>query len=216
MQLDWLEISGFRSYESLRFEPDTGTNVLIGPNGAGKTNVLEAIGYLSSLKSFRGSPDTSIVGIGATTAVIRGSFRDHQDLESTVEILIPATGRRTILLNGKRPRRNADVAAAIPMVTFLPDDLDLVKGGPGRRREYLDDLVAALTPVAGGDATEYERALRQRNALLRAESGYVDWGSLDALDEQVARLGGIVLRNRLGLVSAMRDGLASSYRRIST
>ena len=99
MHLEWLELGDFRSYESLRFEPQSGINVLIGQNGAGKTNVLEAIGYLSQLKSFRRTPDAALVRAGAERAIARGGFRNGG---STVDIAveIPTSGRRQVLVNG--------------------------------------------------------------------------------------------------------------------
>ena len=148
MNLEWLELGEFRSYGSLRFEPDPGINVLIGRNGAGKTNVLEAIGYLSMLKSFRRTPDVALIGTGADRAIIRGGLSDG-DSSIDIAVEIPAAGRRQVLVNGKRPNRLSDVGTTAPIVAFLPDDLDLVKRGPALRREYLDDLGAQLVPTVG-------------------------------------------------------------------
>ncbi|MEA2000710.1 MAG: AAA family ATPase, partial [Actinomycetota bacterium] len=173
MHLGWLELSQYRSYESLRFEPDPGTNVLIGSNGAGKTNVLEAIGYLSMQRSFRRTPDVSLIRSGADRAVIRGGFRDG-DGSIDIAVQLPKSGRRQVLVNGKRPGRLSDVAMTAPVVAFLPDDLDLVKRGPALRREYLDDLGAQLVPTVGADQREYEKILRQRNALLRQDGRNAD------------------------------------------
>ena len=133
MYLSWLELTDTRCYETLRFEPTEGVNILVGNNGAGKTSVLEAAAYLGLLKSFRGTPDDAIVRNGAEQAVIRGEFVTPSGT-TRVEVVIPRPGRRRILVNGKRPQRNRDVLAQIPVVAFQPDDLDLVKRGPGLRR----------------------------------------------------------------------------------
>lgn len=213
MILSWLELQSYRSYEAITWHPDAGLNVLIGRNGAGKTNVLEAIAYLSSLKSFRGAPDTALVMSGAAAAVMRGGFQ-HAAGELTVEVELPASGRRRVLVNGKRPQRFSAVASSVPLVAFLPDDLDLVKRGPAGRRGFLDDLGARLAPTVGADLAEYERVVRQRNRLLREEGPAADRVVLGTLDEQVAAIGGRVLVNRLQLVHTLAPVLQSSYQRI--
>jgi DNA replication and repair protein RecF len=213
VQLSWLELSQFRSYESLRFEPEPGVNVLIGRNGAGKTNVLEAIGYLSLQKSFRRTPDPALIQAGRERAVVRGGFADR---ESTVDIAveIPAQGRRQVLVNGKRPQRLAEVAATAPVVAFLPDDLDVIKRGPALRREYLDDLGAQLIPTVGADHREYEKSLRQRNALLRQEGRNTDLMTLDVWDTRLATAGGRLIANRLRLLGRLVDRLTDAYRTV--
>ncbi len=213
MHLAWLELNQFRSYESLRFEPDNGINVLIGRNGAGKTNILEAVGYLSMQKSFRRTPDTALIRSGADQAIIRGGFSDD-DTMIDIAVELPATGRRQVLVNGKRPGRLSDVAITAPIVAFLPDDLDLVKRGPALRREYLDDLGAQLMPTVGADQREFEKALRQRNSLLRQEGRHTDPLTLDVWDVRVAESGGKVLVNRIRLLGRLCDRLTDAYKTV--
>jgi DNA replication and repair protein RecF len=213
VHLAWLELSQFRSYEMLRFEPDPGINVLIGRNGTGKTNVLEAIGYLSMLKSFRRTPDSSLIRAGTEQAVVRGGFSDGESsIDIAVEIL--AAGRRQVLVNGKRPGRLRDVAITAPVVAFLPDDLDVVKRGPALRREYLDDLGAQLVPTVGADQREFEKTLRQRNSLLRQEGRNADPMTLDVWDVRLAEAGGRVLANRVRLLGRVTDRLTDAYRTV--
>ena len=213
MHLAWLELSQFRSYEQLRFEPEAGINVLIGPNGAGKTNVLEAIGYLSIQKSFRRTPDAALIRVGSDRAIARGGF---EDFGSTVDIAVelPLQGRRQVLVNGKRPVRLSDVATTAPLVAFLPDDLDIVKRGPALRREFLDDLGSQLVPTVGADLREYEKSLRQRNSLLRRDGRNADPLTLDVWDVRVAEAGGRVLANRLRLLGRMTERLTAAYRTV--
>jgi DNA replication and repair protein RecF len=213
MHLSWLELADFRSYASLRFEPNPGVNVLIGKNAAGKTNVLEAIGYLSMQKSFRRTPDTALIRAGAERAIIRGGFEAG---ESSVDVAveIPDQGRRQVLVNGKRPGRLSDVALAAPVVAFLPDDLDLIKRGPSLRREYLDDLGSQLVPTVGADQAEFEKALRQRNALLRQDGRNTDPLTLDVWDARLAEAGGRLLSNRLRLLGRLLHRLGDAYRTV--
>ncbi|MDJ0954131.1 MAG: DNA replication/repair protein RecF [Acidimicrobiia bacterium] len=213
MHLEWLELDHFRSYTRLRFEPDPEINVLIGRNGAGKTNILEAIGYLSMQKSFRRTPDTALITAIEDSAVIRGGFADTAG-SFDIAVEIPSSGRRQVLVNGKRPARLSDVATTAPVVAFLPDDLDVVKRGPTRRREYLDDLGAQLVPTVGADQREYEKALRQRNSLLRQEGRNADPMTLDVWDVRVAEAGGRVLANRVRLLGRLRRLLTGAYRTV--
>ena len=213
MHLAWLELRHFRSYRELRFQPDPGPNVFIGRNGAGKTNILEAIGYLSMQKSFRRTPDSALICAGEDSAVIRGGFEDVSG-GVDVAVEIPVQGRRTVLVNGKRPKRLSDVATTVPVVAFLPDDLDLVKRGPALRREYLDDLGAQLVPTVGADQTEFEKALRQRNTLLRQDGRNTDPMTLDVWDVRVAETGGRVVANRLHLLDRLRNRLSDAYRTV--
>ncbi len=213
MHLEWLELRDFRSYQWLRFEPSDGINVLIGRNGAGKTNVLEAVGYLSQLKSFRRTPDAALIRAGAEKAIARGGFRDGGST-TDIAVEIPKAGRRQVLVNGKRPVRLSDVATAAPVVAFLPDDLDLVKRGPVLRREFVDDLGAQLIPTVGADQREFDKALRQRNTLLKQEGRNADPMTLDVWDARLAETGGRVLANRLRLLGRLCDSLSEAYRTV--
>lgn len=213
MHLGWLELRDFRSYRELEFRPDPGINVLVGRNGAGKTNVLEAIGYLSALRSFRGAPDAALIRSGQPAAVVRGGF-DRPSGEARVEVEIPEGSRRRVLFNAKRPKRFADVGAELTLVAFLPDDLDLVKRGPGGRRDYLDDLIARLHPSAAADLVDYEKALRQRNSLLRNDGRLADPLTLEVWDERLAVSGSRVLTHRLSLIDRIAPILADAYRTV--
>ncbi len=214
MRLRWLEVRDFRCYPVLRWEPSPGLNVLVGPNGAGKTSVVEAIGYLGTLRSFRGVADEALVRAGTDAAFVRGGFVTEAG-ETTVEIELPASGRRRVLLDGKRPRRLRDVIARVAVVTFDPDDLALVKGPAGERRRYLDDLAARLWPVAAGEQDEYDRAVRQRNALLRAEGPGAPDAELDVWDDRVAEAGGRVTMRRLELLDRLRPTVAAVYAEVA-
>jgi len=202
MLLVWLALRDVRCYEELSFRPDPGVNLLVGGNGAGKTTVLEAIGILGTLRSLRRAPDEAIVRVGADAAILRGGFRGR-GAETRVEIEIRREGRRRVLLDGKRPPRHRDVLAAVPMVAFQPDDLDVVARGPALRREYLDDLAATLHPEAAAVQAEYDRALRQRNVLLRQEGGRADPVTLEVWDERLATGGAAVYRERERLLEAL-------------
>lgn len=210
MRLNWLEVRDFRSYEELRFEPDPGVNVLVGDNGQGKTSVLEAIGYLGTTKSFRGVPDDALIREGASAAVIRGGF-DGRASDTTVECELPIEGRRTVLVNGKRPARMRDVLSTVPVVAFLPDDLDVIKRGAAIRRDYLDDLAARLWPQAVADQSDYDRAVRQRNSLLKQEGRATDPVTLDVWDQRLSESGARVLMHRRSVATSLQKHLEEAY-----
>jgi DNA replication and repair protein RecF len=210
VELGWLELTGYRCYSEVRVEPSSGVNVYIGDNGSGKTSLMEAIGYLASLRSFRRSPDQALVARGAEAAVVRGEFTAGERT-LRIEVEIPTEGRRRVLVNGKRPSGRAEVVASVPLVTFLPDDLDLVKRGPSERREYVDDVAASLWPSAGAEQADYLRALRQRNTLLRQEGRSADPPTLDVWDERLSELGALVVRRRLDLLGRLEPRLSSLY-----
>ena len=210
MHLSWLELRDFRPYETLRFEPSEGVNVLVGENGAGKTSILEAIGYLGMMRSFRGVPDDSLIREGTAAAVVRGGIAGSAT-ETRIECELPIEGRRTVLVNQKRPKRFRDVLLSVPIVAFVPDDLDVIKRGPAVRRDYLDDLASRLWPQAGQDLTEYERAVRQRNALLKQEGRGTDLATLDVWDQRLADAGARVLLHRRTLAVALQEHLQAAY-----
>ena len=210
MQLDWIELTDFRSYTNLEFRPDAATNLLVGANGAGKTNLLEAIAYLSTLRSFRKAPDSALISSASDTATVRGSVAgpvtDH-----TIEVLLSRQERRKVLLDGKRPQRNAELRARLRCVTFLPDDLELVKGSAGRRRDVLDDLAAQRRPAAAADQGDFERALKQRNALLRADGTFADPDALASFEEALAAAGARVVIHRREAAEALTPFLEAAY-----
>lgn len=214
MSLEWLALVDFRCHEVLDFTPETGVNVLIGDNGAGKTSILEGIAYASMLRSFRHTPDTALIRSGRSEAIVRAGLAGTA-AETKIEIAVPLQGRRSVYLNGKRPRANAELAQVFPVVTFLPDDLSLVKGGPARRRDFLDDLAARLQPQAAAAQSEYQRAVRQRNTLLRREGPRADAVTLDVWDERLSAAGGEVLAHRLALLDRLTPTLAEAYTAVS-
>ncbi|HSQ38236.1 MAG TPA: DNA replication/repair protein RecF [Acidimicrobiia bacterium] len=213
MLLTWLQLRDFRCHPMLEFTPAPGVNVLLGGNGTGKSSVLEAIGFLATLASFRRAPDGALVRVGEESAVARGQFAGEAGTVQ-VEVEIPSRGRQHIRVDGKRAAGRAEVAARVALVAFLPDDLDLVKRGPAYRREYVDDLAVQLWPAAAGDQREYERALRQRNALLRREGRTASPGSLSVWDERLAALGAVLIRRRLDALGEVVVGVEGLCREL--
>ena len=162
-----LELVDFRSYPRAEVDFEPGPSVLVGPNGYGKTNLVEAMGYVATLGSHRVATDQPLVRAGADRAIIRCSVV-HDERELLVELeIVPGKANRA-RLNRSPVRRPREVLGALRMVLFAPEDLELVRGDPAARRRYLDDLLVARQPRFAGVRADYERVLKQRNALLRS------------------------------------------------
>jgi DNA replication and repair protein RecF len=211
-----LELVDFRSYPRAEVEFEPGVSVLTGPNGSGKTNLVEALGYVASLASHRVATDAPLVRTGATSAVIR-CYVVHEGRELLVELeLVPGRANRARL--GRSPvRRARDIAGALRLVLFAPEDIELVRGEPAARRRYVDDLLVARQPRYAGVCADYERVLRQRNALLRTaflarRSGSAgDLSTLEVWDAHLVRHGAELLTGRLALVEALSPHLTRGY-----
>lgn len=213
MHLAWLELIDFRSYRRLRWTPDRSVNVLAGRNGAGKTNLLEAVGYLASLRSFRSVPDRVLVRDGAERAVVRGEVAGRG--RTTLIEVEAAAGRRRAQVNRERLGRASDLLGLVRSAVFLPDDLDLVKRGPAYRRGLLDAAAVQIWPGAHQDQQEYERALRQRNILLKQSGRRADEVTLQVWDDRLAAAGGKVMARRAAALEALEGRADAFYRELS-
>lgn len=216
-----LELVDVRSYPRVGVDLEPGPNVLIGPNGVGKTNLVEALGYVATLASHRVSTDAPLVRVGAGTGVIRCAIV-HERRELLVELeIVPGKANRARL--GRSPaRRPRDILGALRLVLFAPEDLALVRGEPDQRRRYLDDLLTARQPRFAAVRADYERVLKQRNALLRTAylarkvgGGRGDLSTLEVWDQHLAEHGAQLLRARLGLVEQLAPYLEDAYQQVS-
>lgn len=211
MRLTTLWVADFRCYEAAEVVPAPGLTAIVGDNAQGKTSLLEAVAWLATARSFRGVPDAALVREGAARAVVRGEVV-RADHSRTVEAEIAREGRNRLQVNGKGVSRARLRHESFQVTIFSPDDLDVVKGGPSGRRAYLDDLLGALTPRLAAVLADFERTLRQRNALLR--TGVRDASSREALaawDEQLVTTGAEVVRARLQLLDTLRHPLTKAY-----
>ena len=207
----------FRSYPSATVDFAPGANVLVGQNGVGKTNLVEALGYVATLASHRVGVDAPLVRAGAASAVIRTAVV-HDGRELLVELSI-TPGKANKARIGRAPARRArDVLGALRLVLFAPEDLALVRGDPAERRRYLDDVLVARQPRYGGVRADYERVLKQRNALLRTAylarkvgGGAGDLSTLDVWDMHLAQYGAELLAGRLDLVATLAPHVAKAY-----
>jgi DNA replication and repair protein RecF len=215
-----LAVADFRSWHSadVAFEP--GASVLVGSNGQGKTNLVEALGYLATLGSHRVPTDAPLVRSGAAAAIVRAAVvADGRELRVEMEI-VPGRANRA-KLNGAAVPRPRDVLGALRTVLFAPEDLAIVRGDPGERRRFLDELIVARAPRLAGVRADYERVLKQRSTLLkssgtaRRSGGGSDLRTLDVWDGHLASQGAQLLAARLAAVAALRPHALAAYAQVA-
>jgi len=215
VHLSHLSVVDFRSYPAVELPLEPGVTALVGPNGQGKTNLVEAVGYLATLGSHRVAADAPLVRSGAERAIVRGQVvRDGRSVLVEVEINPGKANRARV--NKSPVTRPRDVLGLLRTVLFAPEDLALVKGDPTDRRHFLDDLLVARTPRLAGVRADYDRVLKQRNALLKTaglsrRSGGPDLRTLDVWDAHLSRVGSELLAARLELVDELRPLVEKSY-----
>jgi len=213
-----LELVDFRVFTQARFDPDPkGTTVLLGPNGTGKTSLLEAIGYLGLGRSFRGSPREAMLRSGADQAILRAEL-EVGERNLLVEAEINRTGRSRMQINRQAVRSRRDLAEALSVTTFCPDDLGVVQGSPAGRRNLLDDALVIVNPRAGSLIEEVDRCLRQRNALLRQAGGRLTnevETTLEIWDERLAASGDELVGLRRDLLEQLAQPIDAAYQSLA-
>ena len=214
MYLAWLELANFRSYRALKWSPAPEVNLLVGRNAAGKTNLLESIGYLATLRSFRKVSDAVLVRAECRQAVVRGKVEGAKS-STLIEVEVPVEGRRRARANRTPLGRVSDLLGKVRCVVFLPDDLDIVKRGPAYRRDLLDSAAVQIWPGAYRDQQEYEKTLRQRNILLKQMGWRTDPVSLDVWDDRLATAGERLAARRRAVIAALQDRAGTVYRVVS-
>src|SRR5690349_23287172 len=211
-----LQVGSFRSWERVDLALGPGPTVFVGRNGEGKTNLVEAVGYLATMSSHRVSSDAPLVRHGDTQAVVRAALR-RGDRELLVEIEInPGRANRVRINRGPLPRPR-ELLGVVRTVLFAPEDLALVRGDPTERRRFLDELLVTRTPRLAGVRADYDRVLKQRNALLKtarlAKGRALE--TLDVWDGHLVDLGGQLLAARLGLIADLVPHMARAYAEVA-
>lgn len=212
MRLAALELVNFRGWSELRLSFPPSSVGLVGANATGKTSILEAIWYSATLSSHRASADSVLVHSGEEAAIIRASV-EHEGRTDLLELEIVTQGRARTKLGGSPVGRRRDVLGTIRASLFAPERVAVVRRDPGERRRFVDELLVQLHPRYHGVIREYERALRQRNALLR-EAGGIAPAGLDAWDEAVASPGGELCAGRADAILTLAPAAAAAYRAV--
>jgi DNA replication and repair protein RecF len=221
MHVTHLSLADFRSYARAEVPLGPGVTAFVGPNGQGKTNLVEAIGYLATLGSHRVATDAPLVRMGAERAVIRAQVRQGER-QQLIEVEINPGRANRARVNRSSQVRPRDILGIVRTVLFAPEDLALVKGDPGERRRFLDELVTARSPRMAGVRSDYERVLKQRNTLLKTAAlarrhggRSMDLSTLDVWDQHLARAGAELLARRLDLIAALQPLADKAYEQLA-
>jgi len=202
MYLQSLQLKQFRNYREQRVEFSAPKTILVGDNAQGKSNLLEAVELLATLRSHRAMRDRELVLEGEPVGQIAAVLA--RDAGSTdMMITLRSNGRRTVSLNGEALRRQLDFLGLLNAVQFSSLDLDLVRGGPGGRRNWLDTLLMQLEPVYAYILQQYNTVLRQRNAFLKQGEAAKDLTQLAIWDAQLAAIGSRVIRRRSRVIQRL-------------
>ncbi|MFJ4676719.1 MULTISPECIES: DNA replication/repair protein RecF [unclassified Kitasatospora] len=223
MHVAHLSLADFRSYARVEVPLDPGVTAFVGPNGQGKTNLVEAVGYVATLGSHRVATDAPLIRLGAERAVIRANVVSQGGRSTLVELELTAGKANRARLNRSDSVRPRDVLGVLRTVLFAPEDLALVKGDPAERRRFLDELLTARAPRLAGVRSDYERVLKQRNALLRTAAAArragggkaADLATLEVWDGHLARSGAELTAFRIQLVAALQPLVAEAYRQLA-
>jgi DNA replication and repair protein RecF len=212
MYVRHLQVGSFRNWERVDLALGPGPTVFVGRNGEGKTNLVEAVGYLATMSSHRVSSDAPLVRHGDAQAVVRAALR-RGDRELLVEIEINPGRANRVQVNRAALPRPRELLGLVRTVLFAPEDLALVRGDPTERRRFLDELLVTRTPRLAGVRSDYDRVLKQRNALLKtarlARGKAIE--TLDVWDGHLTDLGGQLLDARLRLLADLAPHMARAY-----
>ena len=213
MLVSRLNLRDFRNYLNADVALHPGSNLFVGSNGQGKTNLVESLGYLSTLGSHRVSTEQAMIRQGADSAIIRAQLR-HEEKQLLVEVQLNRVGANRAQLNRSQIKVR-ELPRYVSTVLFAPEDLALVRGEPSGRRRFLEQLMVLRTPRLAGVMSDYERVLKQRNTLLKsARSAGLKGERLSTLeiwDERLIALGSELIATRVQLVSDLRPEVAAAY-----
>jgi len=221
MQLRHLELLDVRSYERASLDLPDGVTVLIGPNAQGKTNLLEAIQRVATGGSHRVAGDVPLVRVGAQLGVIRCELETDSGRRRRLEVELGAGRRTRTRVDGQDVRRASEAVGVLRVVLFAPEDLRIVRGDPADRRRFLDDLLSQRRPAFAAARADYDRALRQRNRLLKrarhltGAASSASEATIAAWTEQLVTLGSQLLAARVAAVRTLAGPVDRCYRQLA-
>jgi DNA replication and repair protein RecF len=188
-----------------------GITIFLGRNGEGKTNIVESILYLAFLSSHRTSGDLPLVKLGESAAYTRAKIQ-HPEREILVELEINGEKANRARINQNPIRSQKELFGLIQCIYFSPEDMDLVRGDPSERRRFIDQILTLRSPRLAGVISDYERAVRQRNALLKTRANSA---ALEPWDQQVAKYGAEIIAARTTLLEEFNPFFTKVYSNIS-
>jgi len=211
--LSRLHLRNWRNFAEQVVELPAEGVAIIGDNGQGKTNLLEAIYYLEIFRSFRGAPDEQLVRFGEEVFRLEGTLRVPGGADRTLAAAFERRRRKKkVVVNGAEPERLGDALGLVGAVIFSPADVELVAGGPGERRRFLDIVLSLAEPGYLGALQRYRQALFQRNSLLRQGASRA---LVQAFDDTLVLSGSRVIAARARWVARREASFAEHYARVA-
>ena len=211
-----LDLMDFRNYENLNIDFGSGINIFYGDNAQGKTNILEAIYMSATTKSHRGTKDKDIIRFGCEEGHIRLFLLNSDNVESKLDIHLRKSKTKGIAVDGVRLKKATELLGLINVVLFSPEDLDIIKGGPGERRRFIDMELCQLDDFYIYNLNNYNRIINQRNNLLK--DLYFNPSLKDTIgiwDSQLVSFGSKVIERRVLFVKQLNDVIAGIHERLS-
>ena len=210
-----LELSHFRYYDLLDMSFDKGTNILYGDNAQGKTNILEAIYVSATTKSHKGSRDKEMIQFGSTEAHIR-TYLEKEELENRVDMHLRSSGSKGIAIDGKKIKKAAELLGLLNVVFFSPEDLSIIKNGPGERRRFVDMELCQLDSFYLYNLNHYNKIVNQRNKLLKDLTFHPDLKeTLGIWDAQLVSFGSKIIERREVFTSQLNEMIVDIHKRLS-
>ena len=213
MLVTHLSLTDFRNYETAEVDFAPGANLFVGSNGQGKTNLVESLGYLSTLGSHRVATDHAMIRQRCDSAIIRARVQ-HGDRHVLAEVQLNRTSANRAQIN-RSAIKTRDLPRYFSSVLFAPEDLALVRGEPSGRRRFLDELLVLLTPRLSGVMADYDRVLKQRNSLLKSAraSGVrgAQLSTLEIWDDRLVALGSELTEARSLLIAQLVPEVSAAY-----
>ena len=206
-----LALTNYRSYANLDLTLNKGISIFIGKNGEGKTNIAESILYLTFLNSHRVTGNTPLIKLGNTAAYIRAKVKTPER-EILVELEINNEKANRAKVNQNQVRSQKEIFGIVQAIYFSPEDLDIVRGDPAERRRFIDQLLTLRSPRVAAVVSDYERAVKQRNSLLKTRAAN---DALTPWDKQVADFGGQLIALRLTALAELKPIFNQVYKQIS-
>lgn len=210
-----LELTDYRNYESLNIEFDPGTNILFGDNAQGKTNILESIFVSATTKSHKGTKDKDIISFGKEEAHIK-SIVEKEGIETKIDMHLRTSKSKFIALDGLKIKKAADLLGVLNVVFFAPEDLSIIKDGPGERRRFADMELCQLDNFYLYNLTNYNKLINQRNKLLK--DIYFNPGLRETLsiwDSQLISYGSKIIERRSAFAEQIGDILKEYHFKLS-
>lgn len=212
MKINRLEAENFRNLKNIAVDFDD-VNIIYGKNAQGKTNLIEAIYLFTGARSFRGARDSEMIAFGADSARLKIEF-EGSGRKQTAEI--KTDGKRKVKLNGVDKKSTAALSEEIKAVVFSPSHLMLVKGGPAERRKFVDDALCQIKNNYSSVLKLYNRALQQRNIVLKDISISADLRSmLYVWDVALAKEGAKIIYQRQKYLEALTPFVKDIFSGIS-